>query len=153
MICALITKQSVDDKGPWSYWVCPAGLNREKGHACWKTPIHHQDTHLPDFQVPGPPTWHRCRSGLAHCPPSSRPSQHPYALPHLVPGHSLIGPAQCRRGRGFGWLTFRKPSIPFIAPEACKRSSCAYTFPSYSGSTDRGHKCSLLSPSLCDLPV
>lgn len=96
---------------------------------------------------------HRCRSGLAHCPPSSRPSQHPYALPHLVPGHSLIGPAQSRRGRGFGWLTFRKPSTPFIAPEACKRSSCAYTFPSYSGSTDRGHKCSLLSPSLCDLPV
>lgn len=33
---------------------------------------------------------------------------------------SLLGPAWCRRGRGFGWLTFRKPFTPCTAPEACK---------------------------------
>lgn len=38
MTCALITKQSVDDKGPWSHWVGAAGLSRGKGHPCRGTP-------------------------------------------------------------------------------------------------------------------
>lgn len=103
MTCALITKQSVDDKGPWSHWVGAAGLSRGKGHPCRGTPIHHQDTHLPDFRVPKPPV---CQLGREAVRPDSLSfihsvKGHPSTLEpcHPWPGpQSLLGPAPCRGG-------------------------------------------------------